>query len=94
VADTPASDPLDQRHGRPRAAGVIGIVGYEGDETAYPYRCDGNLDTGLEVPTELLERLVAAEREHDAATAAIRRYIADRDVPEIDLTDLDETTIR
>lgn len=64
---------------------MIGIVGYDGDETPYPYRRNDDLATGFEVPVDLIERLVAAEREHDAATEAIRRYIEQHHVPEIDL---------
>jgi len=34
---------------------------------------------------------MAAEREHDAATEAIRRYIEEHNVAEVDLADLGET---
>ena len=71
---------------------MTGIVAYLGDETSYPYRrCDGD-EVGLAVPDELIARLEDAEREHDAATEAIRLYIEQHNVPEIDLFELADPT--
>lgn len=65
------------------------FVGYLGDETPYPYRRPDGDEFGFEIPAELIERLDAAEGEHDAATEAIRRYIEDNQVPEVELDEVD-----
>jgi hypothetical protein len=42
------------------------------------------------VPEELIHRREAAQRELDAADQAIRDHIEGNEVPEIDLSELDE----
>lgn len=64
------------------------FVGYLGDETPYPYRRPNGDEFGFEVPVELIERLDAAARAHDAATEAIRLYIEEYDVPEVELDEV------
>jgi hypothetical protein len=65
---------------------VTVFVTYHGSETledAYR-RSDGD-EFGYPVPVELIERREAAERDLNAATDAIRRYISVNDVEEVEL---------
>ncbi|MFC4066758.1 hypothetical protein [Actinoplanes subglobosus] len=71
----------------PAAEARFGWVAYHGDfEDAYR-RVDGD-ESGFLVPEQLIEARETAQRILDAANQAIRRYIDDNDVAEVDLDDL------
>lgn len=70
---------------------AFAYVAHVGDETPYPYRKDtGDEEFGFRIPADLIERLDAAEREHDAATEAVRRWIEEHEVPEVELFELED----
>jgi hypothetical protein len=63
----------------------VTLIGFDGDETAYPFRADVGQQYGYDLPETLALRLVAAEQEHDAVTTAIREHIAEQRLPLLDL---------
>lgn len=68
------------------------FVTYHGSETLENTfrRSDGD-ECGFRIPGELIIRLEMADREQEAAVTAIKRYIEDQQVPEMEL-DTEEPT--
>jgi hypothetical protein len=66
--------------------GVTAFVTYHGSETLEDTfrRSDGD-EFGYQIPTDLLDRLDAAERAHEDAVTAIKRHIEEHHIPEVDL---------
>lgn len=66
------------------------VTHHEGETLEDDYRRTDGDEFGYEIPVVLLERLEEARRELDAANDAIRRYIADNDVPEIEVPEVQQ----
>jgi hypothetical protein len=63
------------------------VTHHEGETLEDAYRRSDGDEFGYLVPEELIERREAAERALDDANGAIRRYIKDNNVPEVELDD-------
>jgi hypothetical protein len=65
---------------------VSDFVAYQGSETLEDTfrRSDGD-EFGYQIPDELIIRLETLDRAREGAIGAIKRYIEERQVPEVDL---------
>jgi hypothetical protein len=62
------------------------LVTYHGSETLEDtFRRSADDEFGYRIPTELITRLEAAEREREDAIDAIKRHIEEHHIPEVDL---------
>jgi hypothetical protein len=82
--DTAGTSPERNTHDESERTAVSDYVTYHGDfEDAYR-RSDSD-EFGFLVPEDLIRRREEAEQALDAANDAIRRYITENDVPEVEL---------
>lgn len=61
------------------------VTHHEGETLEDTYRRSDGDEFGYQIPAALIEQLEAAEAARAAAVEAVRAYITDNDVPEVDI---------
>jgi hypothetical protein len=64
---------------------TVFVTHHQGETLEDAYRRSDGDEFGYQIPVELIERMEAAVKAMDEATGAIRLYIAEHDVPEVDI---------